>query len=346
MVDLGQTSIVKNIQGMGFPVQSLRMRPGKPNPICLLRLVRWLREDPPDLVSTWQYHGDLIGGIAAWLAGGIPLVWNIRHSNLKAEDYKHLTILTAKVCARLSRWLPNRIICCSESSRTVHEALGYEAEKMVVIPNGYDLESFRPDSVARQLVQKELGIPEEAPVIGAVAGFRPQKDHHTFIQATGLIHQDRPDVHFVLCGHGVDYENKVLRTLIEEAGVLKQCHLLGVRDDMPKLTAAFDVASLSSSSGEGFPNVVAEAMSCGVPCVVTDVGDAARIVGQTGLVVPPKNPAALAAALGKMLDLGREGRRQLGMSARQQIKERFAIAQIVARYETLFEDIVSNSNTK
>lgn len=339
LIDLGPTPIVEKIQALGVPIRFLGMQPGRPNPMFVLRLARWLREDPPDVISTWQYHADLTGGLAARLAGSIPVVWGIHNGDLSREGNGRLTFLVARMCARLSRWLPEKIICCSEASRKVHAALGFAAEKMVVIPNGYELGTYRPDSAAREAIRKELQISKETPVIGLVGRFHPQKDHCNFVRAASFLHQDRPDVHFVLCGRGVDWENRQLTTWIEEAGIRSRSHLLGLRDDIPKLTAAFDIACLASFS-EGFPNVVNEAMSCEVPCVVTDVGDAALIVGQTGIVVPPRNPAALAAALRKMVDLGREGRNQLGTAARQRIMEHFNLPLIVARYESLFQELV------
>lgn len=338
LIDFGKTPIFEKIQALGVPIRFLGMQRGAPNPIYLLRLVRWLREDPPDVISTWMYHADLIGGLAARLAGSIPVAWGVHNGNLSRKGNGYLTVFIAKTCARLSRWLPEKIICCSESARQAHAALGYEAKKMVVIPNGYELETFRPDSAARAAICKELQLSNEALIIGLVARFHPQKDHHNFIRAASLLHQDRPDVHFVLCGHGVDWENRQLTMWIEEAGIRSRCHLLGIRDDIPKLTAAFDIACLASFS-EGFPNVVNEAMSCEVPCVVTDVGDAALIVGQTGIAVPPRNPAALAAALRNMVDLGREGRNQLGMAARERIKENFSLPLVVKQYESLFEEL-------
>ena len=345
LVDEIYPVVGEKLKKSGIRVRSLGISHGRPNPLSLLRLALWLRQDQPDVVDTWQYYADLAGGLAARLAGGIPVVWGIRHCDLSIEGNTRALLLTAKACARLSRWLPDRIICCSEASRKVHTALGYVAEKMMVIPNGYDLEAFRPDSAARESIRQELQIPQEAPVIGLVARFHPQKDHRNFVRAASLLHQDRPDVHFVFCGQGVDWENRQLTTWIEEAGIRSRCHLLGLRNDIPKLTAAFDIASLSSF-GEAFPNIVSEAMSCGVPCVVTDVGDAAQIVGETGLVVPPKNPVALAEAWRKMLDFGRESRNRLGMAARQRIMEQFNLSQIVDRYQSLFEELVSSGPDK
>lgn len=345
LVDETYPVVGEKLKKLGIRVRSLGVSHGRPSPLSLLRLALWLRQDRPDVVDTWQYYADLAGGLAARLAGGIPVVWGIRHCDLSTEGNTRALLLTASACARLSRWLPDRIICCSEASRKVHAALGYAAEKMIVIPNGYDLEAFKPDSAARESIRKELQIHQEAPVIGLVARFHPQKDHRNFVRAASLLHQDRPDVHFVLCGQGVDWENRQLTTWIEEAGIRFRCHPLGLRNDIPKLTAAFDIASLSSF-GEAFPNIVSEAMSCGIPCVVTDVGDAAQIVGETGLVVPPKNPAALAEAWRKMLDFGREGRNQLGMAARQRIIEQFNLPQIVDRYQNLFEELVSSGSGK
>lgn len=339
LVDIGAGPMSENIQKLGVPVRFLGMRPGRPNPVSVLRLTRWLREDPPDVMQTWMYHADLVGGIAARLVGGIPVVWGIRNSDLSVEESKGLTRFTMRICARLSRWLPERIISCSEASRDIHTAAGYSVEKMVVIPNGSDLELFKPDAEARESIRMELRIPEAAPLIGLIARFDPQKDHRNFVRAAKLLHRNRPDACFVLCGDGVNWENEQLARWIEEEGIRYRCSLLGRRDDIPRLTAALDIASLSSSFGEAFPNVIGEAMSCGVPCVVTDVGDSARIVGQTGLVVPPRDPAALAAAWLKILDLSRESRIELGMAARRRVATHFSLPTIVARYEQLFEEL-------
>jgi len=286
-----------------------------------------------------MYHADLIGGVAAKLAGGIPVAWGIRHSHFSDHGSRRLTIHTMKMCARLSRWLPTRIVCCSEASQQVHTALGYAAEKMLVIPNGFDMSAFKPNPEARESVRNELDIPEETPVIGLINRYHPQKDHLNFIRAAALLLAKAPNVYFLLCGDDIDWANPQLARWIKEAGIAGRCRLLGTRNDIPRLTAALDIAACSSSYGEGFPNVIGEAMSCGVPCAVTDVGDSALIVGQTGRVVPPQNPEELADAFAELVELGSEGRALLGVAARCRIKEHFDLPNIVERYQNLYQEL-------
>ena len=338
LTDVGP--IGRRIQEIGIPVRALGMRRGVLNPFAVLKLVTWLRRSRPAVVQSWMYHSDLVGGISAKWAGGVPLVWGIRHSNLDAGINKQSTIWTAKLCARTSRWLPARIICCSEASRQVHTSIGYAPEKMVVIPNGFDLDTFRPDPGARESVYRELGIEKDVPLIGLIGRFDPQKDHRNFVIAAARLQAHSPDPHFLLCGDGVDNQNAELTRWIVEAGLGKRFHLLGRREDIPRLAAALDIAS-SSSIGEGFPNVIGEAMACGVPCVVTDVGDSAKIVGDTGHVVLPRNPEAFAAALNELLYLSPQARMNLGQQARLRIKENYSLGSIVKQYEALYSDVAT-----
>lgn len=337
MMELGP--VAEKIAGLGVPVRSLGMQQGKANPFALFRLVRWLKHDRPDVMQTWMYHADLLGGLAARLVGNIPVSWNIRHSTLSATESKRLTHATARLCARLSHRLPKKIVCCSESARAVHTSLGYAEDKMLVIPNGYDLDTFKPDPAARRSMRTTLGIPQEAPVIGMIARFDPQKDHRNFLTAAGILHREMPDAHFVLCGEEITPENAHLMKWMKESGLQGRCHLLGRRTDIPQVNSTFDIASLSSAFGEAFPNVVAEAMSCGIPCVVTDVGDAARIVGDTGSVVPPRDSAKLANAWHHMLQLTRDEWRRRGLAARQRVMNQYSLTQIVPRYEHLFDEL-------
>lgn len=337
LTDIGP--IGQKIQALGIPVRALRMHRGMPNPVAVLRLARWLRRDSPHLIQTWMYHADMIGGLAARVAGGIPVVWGIRQSNLDPQKSKRTTIWTARTCARLSHWLPIRIVCCSEGSRRVHTKLGYAAHKMVVIPNGFDLTVFRPDPVARLSVRQELGIPKDAPVIGLVGRFDPQKDHRNFVLASRRVHALLPDAHFLMCGEGVAWENQDLAGWIMAAGFRDRCHLLGRREDISRLNATLDVACSSSAFGEGFTNAIGEAMACGVPCVVTDVGDSALLVGDTGRIVPSRDPQALAEACYELIELRLNGGTDLGLAPRRRVEEHFSLPAIVARYEGLYDKL-------
>jgi glycosyltransferase involved in cell wall biosynthesis len=342
VISLRDASVMgERIAAMGITVRALGMR-GSPGDVAALpKLIGWLRERRPHLVQTWLYHADLIGGIAAWRAG-VPVIWGIRQSDLSPRDTKRGTIWIARICARMSGRIPQRIVCCSEVARRFHAAMGYAAEKMIVIPNGFDLRSFRPDPEARQSVRVELGLPLAAPLIGLVARFDTEKDHRTFVAAAARLRAVMPDVHFLLCGQGVDSSNTILRGWIASAGLNSCCHLLGLRDDVPRLTAALDVATLSSY-GEGFPNVIGEAMACSVPCVVTDVGECAAIVGDTGRVVPPKNPETLANTWRELLEAGPSSRARLGAAARQRVASEFDIAVIASRYLALYDDVTEQS---
>lgn len=328
----------QQIAALGIPVRSLQIARGRLSPAALGRLARWLGEMQPDVVQTWMYHADLLGGVAARLARCRRVFWNIRNGTFDPQTSKRTTMLVARVCARLSRWIPDRILCCSEIARQAHVALGYAAERFCVVPNGFDLQLFRPSTQFYREVREELQIGSSALLVGLIARFNPQKDHQTFVQAAQEVCQKVPLAHFLLCGNGIDWNNARLASWIREAGLEGCCHLLGRRQDIPRLTAALDVAASSSAYGEAFANVLGEAMACGVPCVATDVGDARMIIADTGRVVPPRDPAALAGALTEVLQMPPEQRCELGRRARQRVEAEFSLPAIVARYEQLYEE--------
>lgn len=326
------------IEALGVPVHAMGMNPGIPNPFRFWALVRLLRRLRPDVVQTWMYHADLLGGIAARLAGCSRVVWGIRNSNLDARLTKRSTRWVVQTCARLSSCVPARIISCSQLALEVHAALGYQADKMQVIPNGFDLERFRPDPDARLGVRSELGVAPETPLVGLIARFDLQKNHLGFVEAAALVHREWPDVHFLLAGSGVDASNAALVSAISSRGLSSNVHLLGRRDDVPRLMAALDVLA-SSSYGEAFPNVLGEAMACGVPCVVTDVGDSAEIVGNTGRVVASGDMAGLARHIVALLELPIDEKRALGERARQWVEERYEINGIARLYSQFYNEL-------
>jgi glycosyltransferase involved in cell wall biosynthesis len=288
-----------------------------------------------------MYHADLMGLISAWLTSPCRVVWNIRCSNIDMHYVSALNAGMIKLNARLS-WMPTAVIVNSEAGRVHHKSLGYHPRRWAVIPNGFDLQQFKPDAHARQALRNELGIRDATPLIGLVARFDPQKDHSTFLRAAGILARREPSVHFVLAGAGVTADNGILSAVMAQEHLEGRVHLLGLRSDVARLTSALDIAS-SSSLSEGFPNALGEAMACGVPCVVTDAGDSAPIVGETGIVVPPRNPGALAEGWLKLIRLGAEGRHQLGLAARERIRRLYSLESVVRQYEELYLSLSSGT---
>jgi len=339
----GILDLAEKMRGMGAGVRTLNMKTSAPNPLLVMRLAQWIRESKPDVIHTWMYHANLVGVLAARLAGNVPVVWGIHNSALDPRINKRRTMLFNRVCAFLSRRFPARIVCCSEASLRIHGSLGYSGEKMVVIPNGFDLEKIKPDPDARASVRQELGIPLDAPLIGIAARFHPQKDHRNFVRAAARLHKQMSDIHFLLCGLDITWQNSQLAGWIETAGIRDCCHLLGVRQDMTRLFAGMDIATTASLGGEAFPLVIGEAMACGAPCVVTDVGDCALIVGETGTVVAPGDPEALAEAWRNLIEAGPRVRHRLGIAARRRVQQHFALPVIVERYQTIYSRLAAGA---
>ncbi len=326
------------IEKLGIPVFALGMKKNFPSPLKLLSLVKYLRRIQPEVVHTWMYHADFLGGLAARLAGCEQVIWCIRHSNLSKTENKRSTLWVVKACALLSHRVPAKIISCSQRAKEVHAAVGYAADKLHVIPNGFDLSRFVPDITARTSVRTELELETDAPLVGLIARFDSQKNHFGFVEAAAQVRAQMPDVHFVLAGADVDAANALLNSAIAAKGLQAHMHLLGRRDDVPRLMASLDVLA-SSSHGEAFPNVLGEAMACGVPCVVTDVGDSAEIVGNTGRVVAAGDMAGLAQGLVDVLNFPPEKKAVLGEQARARVAARYEIGHIVRLYEVFYEHV-------
>lgn len=336
----GILDLAERMQAIGVRVRTLRMKRSVPNPLLVMRLAQWIRESRPDVIHTWMYHANLVGALAARLAGNVPVVWGIHHSVLDARVDKRRTLFVNRACALLSGKFPARIVFCSQAAKRIHEDLGYAAQKLEVIPNGFDLEQAKPDPAAHASVREELDLPANALVIGMAARFHPHKDHRNFLRAAAQLHKKMPEVHFLLCGMNVDRQNAQLAAWIEEESLRDCVHLLGARRDISRLFSAMDI-STTSSLCEAFPIAIGEAMACGTPCVVTDVGDSALIVGDTGGVVPPGDPLALAQVWGRLIEAGPEMRRRLGMTARCRIQQHFALPSIVERYQAVYSELAA-----
>jgi len=328
------------ITELGVEIHSLNMRRGGADPGAVIRLIRLLQRLDADLVQSWMYHANLLGALGAPWLGNSPLVWNLRQSTLDAQGSKRSTHLVVRLGAILSRIAPRRIICCSERVVEIHRALGYRAEIMTMIPNGFELDRFRPDPEARSAMRAGLGIDEAVPLLGLVARYDPQKDILTLLRAVARVRAERPDCRLLLCGRDMTADNAQIGSWLEQTGLGGAVHLLGPRRDPERVMAALDVLVSSSAYGEGFPNVIGEAMACGVPCAVTDVGDSDLIVGDTGMTAPPRDPDALAAAILQLLGEGHGGLARRGASARARIALNYALPRIAERYAALYRSLL------
>jgi len=282
----------------------------------VIRLAQHIARDKPEIVQGFMYHGDLAALIALVLSGqrrSTRLAWSIRCSDMDFSRYSWRLRLAVKVCALLSRW-PDLITANSAAGLKAHLRLGYRPRRAEVVPNGIDIELFRPEPALRSVLRRDLGLPAGGCVVAHVARVDAMKDHACFIAAMDQL----PEVHALLIGAGTEQ-------LPERPNVMR----LGRRADVARLLNAADFIVSSSAFGEGFSNAIAEGMACGLPAVATDVGDARTIVGDTGLVVPPRDPEALAVAIRMLSEETPVARAERSEAARRRIVESFSLASAI-----------------
>lgn len=320
----------------GIRVHILEMSFARPNIFRFIGLVKLIRLEKPSLVQTWMYHADLLGGIAAKLAGIKRVFWGIRLSASEMGREKKSTILIARISAALSPWIPERIVCCANDAAMTHAKLGYARTKLVVIPNGYDLSRFRPDPISRERLRNEFRLRDNDLLLGSVGRFHPQKDHECLLKA--LVELSKRGVRFqcLLVGNKMNSDNRALKVLIDDLNLTDNVYLAGPRADIQEVMNGIDVHVLSSRS-EGFPNVVAEAMACGTPCASTDVGDVREIIGDTGMVCGPGSPVELAQNIFQLVNEKHANEKdwfQRQNKCRTRIMERYSILNFVNEYES------------
>lgn len=326
------------IRKLGVPVHALGMRKGLPTPGTLVRLRDELRLLRPDVIQGWMYHGNLAASFAQKLSSNRPrLVWNIRHSLYDLGHEKPFTRHVIRANRTFSRG-PEAIIYNSSLARNQHERFGLAGRSSVVIPNGFDLSQWRPDPKGNATVRREFGLDSDDLIVGHVARFHPMKDHATFLRAAVEVASRVSNARFLLVGREVHLNKPELRGIVPD-NLVPRFIFAGEMTNVSRLVQAMDVLC-SSSLSEAFPNVLGEAMASGVPCVTTDVGDCACIVGDTGFVVPSRDAAALAEAIAALLQMPREERVDLGARARDRVASRYGIDTIVGRYSDLYCDLI------
>jgi glycosyltransferase involved in cell wall biosynthesis len=323
------------LRAAGIPVHALGMTGLLSLPRTLYRLGGLLRQDQPQMLQTWLYHADLVGTVTRALAyRNVRLLWNLRCSDMNLSDYSLATRMVLRLLAPLSHQ-PAGILTNSEAGRRHHIRLGYRDDGWTTIPNGFDLTQFQ--CAQRGTLRQALGVDTRTRLVGLVARLDPMKDHDNFIAMAERLAVSHPDLHFVLIGRGCTQAMPALAGARALLG--HRLHLLGERADVAALLPDLDVLTLTSAYGEGFPNVLGEALACGVPSVATDVGDSARVLGDCGITVPPRDPQALADAVARILAMPDNERAAWQTRMRQRAEDNFSLPAVIARYESYYRTL-------
>lgn len=339
--------LAERIRATGAKLYCLDMGSYLQFPAAYKRLKAIMSEVKPALVQTWMYHADFLGTLAARSFRPIPpVVWNVQHSSFCPKTTKTLSRWMRVLLSKLAAAWPDKIAVCSRTSIELHAGIGYPREKMQHIVNGADTLRFKPDEEAKKALRESLGLPAGARIIGMAGRNDPQKDYPNLFAAIREFQKTDRETYFIACGSGVTLEDASLRAMRESCPAPDRVLLLGPRQDMPLVYPAFDLATLSSAYGEGLPLTLCEAIACGLPGVVTDVGDSADVIGDCGKVVPPCDPMALASAWREMLDLPADEWQKLRIRARTRAEERFALPAITAKYESLYLNLIEAREAK
>jgi len=329
--DLVQKGVSVNVVGLNKSV--VRFIPS------FFRLRRLIKKSDPDVISTWLYHADLLGGFAAHSVGKKNVVWGIRSENIAFGKSK-FTIVVRKLCAWSSKFIPKKIICVAHASKEAHKDIGYDNSKMLVINNGFNIEKFRSASISRSKLRKSLGISEKHKIVVSVARYNQVKDHSTFVKASGLVAERHKDVCFMLIGRDLSCLNTELVEMVNSTGKPDIFYLLDEVTDVSSYLQASDIFCLHSTT-EGFPNALGEAMAAGLPCVATDVGDAAFLLGSCEYISPPASPVELAEKIGALLLLPEVARKEIGDLSIKRIKNNFTMDLISHQYYMVYNSIAN-----
>lgn len=323
----------ERLAAIGVRVSTLGLKTGLGAPLALYRLVRLLRALKPDVVQTWMYHADLLGGLAARVLG-VPVCWGLRHSNLDTRYNKAGRLAVVRACAALSRFVPATIVSCSRRAAENHLRFGF-ADKFEIIPNGIDVSEVRPRKGVRDMIRRELEVADRDLIVGHISRDDPQKDHKTLLNVFSRVAAVEPRAKLLLAGRGLEWGHPYLEGLIGGSSLRPRIIALGPRSDVPRLMLAMDLFLLTSV-GEGFPNVVAEAMACGVRCVLTDVGDAKELVGRAGWVRPAEDAEGLASDVLSALWEAPRDRQARESALRERIVSNYSISAMVERFDDVW----------
>jgi len=293
----------------------------------------YIKKEKPDIIVAWMYHGIMLSLFALFSGVRFRFIWNIRHTPNKISSEALTTRMIIFLLARLS-YLPDLVLYNSYVSMRVHEKMGYVATRSLVIPNGFDLNYFVHSSAKRSLLRKKLKLSSSDILIGTVSRAHPMKNHRLFIEAGSSILKKHANCYFLIAGYGVK-NSRHINDAISEYGLERNIFLLDEVSDVTEIMSGLDIFSLTSEWGEGFPNVLAEAMSCSVPCVSTDVGDSGRLLSEFGYIVGA-NASDISEAYSKIIALPENDLLQLKARLREHIQDWYSIEHISERYLEIF----------
>jgi glycosyltransferase involved in cell wall biosynthesis len=336
-------SLAPRFRELGIEIHALGAKPGRISPGVLMRLRRMVLGLEPDLIQSWLYHSNLAVFLARALQRrSVPLCWNIRHSVDDIQNEPWLTRQVIRAGARFSHRV-SAVVFNSQRSFAQHQGLGFSCPRQEVVPNGFDLDSFKPDGFARKHVLMRLGLDDSVHLVGLAGRQHPMKNHHGLAEICSDLVSNDLDIHLLFAGRGCD-SGGALDPLCGLPGMSDRIHLMGEQRPLAPFLNSLDCLVVPSLWGEAFPNVLAEAMACGIPCVTNDVGDASEILGDQSRVCPPGDSEALSAALRRVLLMSSEDRASLGRDGRTRISERYELRSITHRYERLWEELIDDSN--
>lgn len=325
------------LQKQGVQIYPLGMSSMLKGPVVLFKLRALLKKLQPDVVHTWMYHSDLIGGLAAYSLGIRNIIWGIRSTDITKGGSK-VTLIVRKICALLSNTIPRKILCAATTSKDVHVEVGYDSNRMEVIPNGFDVDKFSDNESAAKVLRNDLGINQDDNVFISVGRYNPVKDHITFVKAACSLLEVVPNIKFMLVGRELTWKNEKIASVIKDAGKEASFDLLGERSDVPVCLAAANVYCLHSLT-EGFPNVLGEAMCSGLICITTDVGDAGYLLNRPSLTVKPGCSTALTEAMLKVAELSQDDGLKISSENKNRIKNNFSMEVISMKYSDLYMDL-------
>ena len=307
------------------------------------KLLVLLKNTKPDIVNTWMYHANLIGGIAAYILGHKRIIWSLRTTDVR-KGSKILTIFIRKISALFSYFIPKKIVCVAEAVLQAHQEIGYCKNKMIIIHNGFDASKIIFNKIERQRLRDQFGFKSSEVIIGSVGRFNKAKDHKNFIHAAAIIIKEKPNVKFLMVGKDLENDNVLINKWAKDVHVSSKLILLGERQDISNCLSAMDIFCLHSSR-EGFPNSLAEAMLVGLPCISTAVGDVEILIRDIGLMVPKENSPALAKGLIELIEMPSKERSLMGQKARKKIYEEFSIYDTCERYKELYGKLLMDSKS-